>query len=354
MKPFKIALVGYGFGGRIFHAPFIAKMSPTFFELDTILTSNPKNVELAKTQFPTATIVSKIEQVLNNEAIDIVVIATPNQLHYPYAKQALESGKHVVVEKPFTISTSEANELIDLAKSKDKVITINHNRRWDSDFKTVKKVIEAGYLGKLVEYEAHFDRFRNYIKPNAWKEDTELGAGILYDLGSHLIDQALLLFGKPQALFADLRAQRKNSSVTDSFELILYYENLKVTLKASMLVRIDLPKYKLFGRNGTFINYGPDRQEADLIAGKNPEESTWGIEEQSKWGTIHTTYNGEEMTGQIQSEAGSYDQFYSNLYQVLQGEAELAVKAEQARDVVSIIELALKSQEKRKVLEVTF
>ncbi|MGB0525656.1 MAG: Gfo/Idh/MocA family oxidoreductase [Flammeovirgaceae bacterium] len=349
MQPINVALIGFGLGGRIFHAPFITQT--VGFELKLIQTSNPKNIALAQKEYPTASIVSDYEAVLADSSILLIVLAIPNRFHFDYAQKALEAGKHVVVEKPFTVTSQEAKTLIELAQQQQKLLTVHHNRRWDSDFLTIKKVIANNWLGKLVEYEAHFDRFRNYIKPNAWKEEPEIGGGILYDLGSHLIDQALQLFGLPEAVFADLRAQRAQSEVIDNFEVILYYPQLKATLKASMLVRQDLPKFLLFGQEGTFVKHGSDPQEADLLANQRPTMKTnWGLEKEATWGSLNTNMNHSHFVGRIESEAGNYGLFYQNLYQAITKNHPLAVSPESARVVIKVIELAIQSHQSRKVI----
>ena len=349
MKQFNLALVGYGLGGRIFHAPFIS--TTTGLQLKKIMTSNPKNIALAQSEYPEAEITDSYEEIIADKNIDAIVLAIPNHLHFPYAQQAIQQHKHVIIEKPFTISVEEADELIQLATEHQVKLTINHNRRWDSDFLTVQKVIESGSLGKLVEYEAHFDRFRNYLKPNAWKEETVSGSGILYDLGSHLIDQALMLFGKPQSIFADTRKQREGSKVVDQFELLLFYKELKVTLKASMLVRQDLPKFLLFGQEGTFIKYGKDVQETELLSGLRPNnQHTWGKEPTSIHGQINTTINDINFNGTIESELGNYGLFYHNFYQALLGQEKLLVDPKQARDVIKLITAAIESNKRQQVI----
>lgn len=349
MSTFNIALIGYGLGGRIFHAPFIDTVDG--FTISKIATSNPTNIALAQQQFPTATIIQDYQEALNDENIDIIVLAIPNSFHFQYAARALEAGKHVVVEKPFTINSEEAELLIRLAQQKGLLLTVHHNRRWDSDYLTIRKVIADGLLGDLMEYEAHFDRFRNYIKPNAWKEKPEEGSGILYDLGSHLIDQALQLFGIPQGIFADLRSQRANSTVVDNFELILYYEQVKVSLKAGMLVRQDLPRYILLGREGTFVKHGKDPQEEALINGRLPKNhSNWGMEPKPHWGTIDTTIGTSHLQGTIESVQGNYGIFYHNLHETLLGHNELLVKPEEAWAVIKVIEKAIESNREKRVV----
>lgn len=345
MKNINTAIAGYGKGARIYNAPIIASVEG--FEVKKILSSTPENIAAAKEDFPHAEVVAKYDEILKDPEVELVIITTPNHLHASFAKKAIKAGKHVVVEKPFTPTSREADELIELAKKKGVLLTVNHNRRLDSDFLTVKKLLEQKKLGKVVQYEAHFDRFRNEVTKN-WKEDKDNeGNGILYDLGSHLIDQALHLFGTPNEVFADIRIQRKEAEVPDNFELLLYYKNLKVSLNAGMLVKEKGPTYSIHGTKGSFIKYGDDPQEEMLKLGLKPNGHWgWGIEADEIWGK----YNGLEESGIIESEQGDYRNFYKNLYEALSGNEELHVKPEEARDVIKVIELALQSNsEKRRV-----
>ncbi|MBK5241406.1 Gfo/Idh/MocA family oxidoreductase [Clostridium sp.] len=341
-KKINVGLIGYGVSGRVFHAPIISSVPG--LNLYKIYETNEKNIENIKKKYLNILVTSNIDEFFQDENIDLVVIAVPNTAHYNLAKRALEGGKNVVVEKPFTINTKEADEIIELSKLKNKLLTVHHNRRWDSDFKTVKKVIQSNLLGDIVEYEAHYDRFRNYIKQNAWREKKLPGSGILYDLGSHLIDQAQCLFGLPKEIFADLRVQREDGENIDNFEVILSYDNLKVTLKAGMLVKEIGPHFTILGNKGSFIKYGMDVQEENLkndLIPKNIEG--WGREPSSLWGNINTEINGLQLTGKIESELGDYREFYENVYRSILGETELEVNPKQARNTIRIIELAEKS-----------
>lgn len=348
-KMIQVGLVGFGLSGRVFHAPFISNVPG--LNLKLIRETRQENIAIAHALFPEARIVSDTQAILLDQDIELVVLATPNPTHFALAKEALQAGKHVLVDKPFTTTTAEADALIELAQKQDRLLTVFHNRRWDSDFKTVRKIVESRLLGNLVEYEAHFDRFRQYVKPDTWKEEDLPGSGILYDLGSHLIDQALCLFGHPQEIMGDLRIQRQRSRVVDNFEVVLYYKGLKVILKAGMLVKIAGPHFTLSGDQGAFVKYGMDVQEDALKTGKLPGNTPdWGIEPETIWGTINTTIQGLQMNSKIESVPGNYTGLYQNIYQAILGEAELNVKPEQARDVIKVIELAMQSsEEKRRV-----
>lgn len=340
MEKLNVALVGFGNGGQFYNAPVISSVDG--LEIKKIMTS--RHAEPAKKDFPEAVVVQDFLEVTGDPAIDLVVITTPNHLHKKFAEPALNADKHVVVEKPFTPNIKDADELISLAKKKNKILSIHHNRRWDSDFLTIQQILKEKKLGEIVEYEAHFDRFRNEIK-EGWKEEKEVeGSGILYDLGSHLIDQALVLFGNPQEIFADLRIQRKGSEVIDNFEVLLFYPDLKVSLKAGMLVKEKGPTYSVFGRKGSFIKYGVDVQEEALKNGRKPKDDPdWGKEPKSIWGKLNTL--DEEKP--VQSEPGNYTRFYRNVYNSILGKEDLLVKPEEARDVIKVIELAMQSNKER-------
>lgn len=351
MKKLHVGLAGFGPGGHVFNAPIIG--STEGFIIAAAMTSNPQNIKVAREKYPQASIVADYDQLLKNEQLDLIVITTPNHTHYPMAKEALLAGKHVVVEKPFTVTTREAEDLIRLAKEKQVVLSINHNRRWDSDFQTVRQIIASKRLGKIVEFQAHFDRFRNYIKPG-WKEQEDVpGSGILYDLGSHLIDQALLLFGLPSEVFALLSSQRADSKVTDNFEVFLIYPDLKVRLSAGMLVKHPGPRYTVLGRNGSFLKFGMDPQEAALKEGQYPRDmSFWGVEDSQIWGELHLDSDGKTSIEKIRSEPGDYRKFYQNIYQAIVNKAPLEVTPEQARRVIQIIEASYRSHQTKRMVAV--
>jgi predicted dehydrogenase len=291
-------------------------------------------------------VVRKAEDILNDPEIDIVLVNTPDHTHFEYTKAALEAGKHVVVEKPFIHEIAEGEALIDLAHRKGRVLTVFQSRRWEGDFITIQKIIENKLLGRLVVYEAHFDRFRNFIR-DSWKEKAGLKASTLYNLGSHLIDQALVLFGMPDAVYADLRKQRTGSEVDDLFDLNLYYPGLKVTLKSSYLVREQGPRFMLHGTEGSYVKYGIDPQEEALVAGRYPNEADWGREPEANWGILNTDMNGIHFKGPVETYPGCYQNFYYNLYDSLVNGKEPAVKAEESLNVIKIIKAAYESDDKR-------
>jgi predicted dehydrogenase len=347
-KTINTGIIGFGNSGQTFLAPFI-DANPGF-SLKKISTSDPVKGEKAKAVYPETEIVNDADAIINDDAIELVLIGTPNTSHLSLAKQALLAGKHVVVEKPFTITSADADELIAVAKQQKKILTVHHNRRFDSGHNTVKKVIESKALGTLVEYEVHYDRFRRELRRGAWREKPLPGSGILYDLGAHLIDGALELFGIPEAITCLMLTQRPGLQVEDNFEVILNYAGLKVTLKAGMLVKVPGPVYTLYGDHGTFIKYGMDVQEEALKKDLKPNTPDWGIEPKEIWGKLTTEENGADITRTIKSESGRYQDFFQNVYDAIAEGKELIVKPEQSRQTIRVIELAFQSNREKKTV----
>jgi scyllo-inositol 2-dehydrogenase (NADP+) len=342
MKKINTAIIGFGMAGRVFYAPFVGNIPD--FCLKTISTTNPASIAIAQESYPNTQIVADAQAILDDPSIDLVIIGTPNEVHAKWAKAALLRGKHVIVDKPFTVTTAEADELIEVAKQQNRILSVHHNRRFVSDFRTVKKVIESGVLGNLAEYEAHYDRFRPALRPQAWREHQVPGAGIWYDLGSHLVDQVLVLFGLPIAIYGDLRRQRPEAAACDHFEVVFNYPNLKVTLKGSMLAKSAAPTFALHGDKGSFIKNGMDVQEDDLKAGFNPKNKrNWGKEPQKIWGTLTTENEGITQKSLIKSEIGAYQDYFLNVAKTIRGEADLLVTSQQSRAVIRLIELAEES-----------
>ena len=339
-------IVAYGMSGKVFHAPLLSCHQG--FHLKTIC-ERSKNE--AKNLYPRVFIANSIEEILNDKEIELVIINTPDHTHAEFAHKALMAGKHVIVEKPFTLRASEAEDLLNLAIRKNKLITVFQNRRWDGDFITIQKIVKNDLLGRLVDYEAHFNRYRNYIQPNTWKEDVSTGTGTLYNLGSHLIDQALVLFGMPNAVFSDILTHRTDGQVDDFFDLNLYYKELRVSLKASCLVREPGPRYSLHGTHGSFIKYGIDPQEEALKHGMLPNNLDWGKEPKSSWGTVNTDKQGLHYVGKIETFPGNYMAFYNNVYDAIVKGTELAVKPQEAINIIKIIEAAFESSKNKKVIE---
>ena len=347
MNPIKTALLSYGMSGEIFHAPLLA-VNPGFALTSIVQRSSEK----ARQRYPYVKIAKQVSDVINDDAIELIVINTPNESHYPYATQALEAGKHVIVEKPFTVTLREADDLIALAKKKNKVLTVFQNRRWDGDFMTVKKVVENKWVGKIAEFELHYDRYRNYIEANTWKEEQGPGSGILYNLGSHMLDQVLALFGMPVEVDARVGIQRPNGKVEDFYDIRMQYKDFHAIVKSSYLVREATPRYILHGTDGSFIKYGIDPQEQSLKDGKVPGTSGWGTDAKELWGKLNTTIGGLHVEGHVETIAGDYTQFYKNVYESIRDGKPLAVKPEESRDGIKLIEACYESNRSRKAIKI--
>jgi predicted dehydrogenase len=345
MEIINTALLSFGMSGKLFHAPFIkAHKGFSFYAV----WERSKN--LAQELYPGVKTYRSLEELLADKAIELVIVNTPNVTHFDYVKAALLSGKHVVVEKPFTVTVAEGEELINLAAAKNLVLSVYHNRRYDSDYKIVKKVVHEDLLGVIVEAEFHFDRYREALSPKQHKETAGAGTGALYDLGSHLIDQALQLFGFPEAIFADIRTIRPFSQVDDYFDLLLYYSSKRVRLKCSYLVREPLPAYILHGRKGSFIKTKSDVQETALLAGQWPSESSWGLEPETERGLLHTEQEGAILRQTLPSERGNYLDYYEGIYSAIRNGAEPPVTGEEGVAVVRIIEAAFESAGKKRLI----
>lgn len=340
-----VGLVGYGVAGRVFHAPLIAALPQ--LHLKSVV---ERHTRLAEQRYPSVHTARHLDELLADLAIDLVVIATPNESHFPQAQQALQAGKHVVLDKPFTVTSTEADALIALARQVDRRLTVFHNRRWDGDFRTVQQLLAAGRLGRLATYEANFDRFRPGRNANAWREAPRPGAGLLYDLGVHLIDQALQLFGWPQSLTAHLYRQREAAEVDDAFSLRLDYGQHQAILQASMLARAPRPRFALYGTQGSFVKQGLDPQESALRAGQVPAGDSWGHDPAGQWGQLHGDIDGLPFQGQIETLPGDYRAFYQNVYAAITGPEALAVLPTQARDTIRLIELARQSHQEQRTL----
>ena len=291
--------------------------------------------------FPDAKISRSMEQLLEMDEVELVIITTPNSSHFSYAKQALQAGKHVVVDKPFTIESSEAKELIDIAKEMGKVVSVYQNRRYDSDFLTIQEILAENTLGNILEFEAHYDRFVPQIKQNAWREESLPGCGMLFDLGSHLIDQAFCLFGLPHTITADLRSQRPHAKTDDYFDIRLDYGHMRVLLKCSMLVLEFGPRYTIHGDKGSYIKFGIDPQEKHLRSNELPnQDSNWGAEDEKDYGQITTESLGKIHRHIKKSKNGNYGLYYENLYLAIREGLELREKPEHGYNTIRAIELA--------------
>lgn len=345
IQPIHTALCSFGMSGWVFHAPFIS-VNPHF----NLYGVWERTKNLAEQKYPSINTFRTLEEMLADEMIELVIVNTPSITHYEYAKKALLAGKHVIVEKPFTGKLSEGEELIALAGTMKRKLSVYHNRRYDSDYKTIKKILEKKLLGNILEAEFHYDRFDDNLSYKVHKETPGIGVGALYDLGSHLIDQALKLFGMPTAVFADIFPMRPVSLVDDYFEVLLYYPYSRVRLKASYQTKEALPGYVLHGNKGSFIKHKTDVQETDLQAGKIPGSQNWGTEPDAQKGLIHTVINGNTIKEKIISEQGNYGEYYEGVYNAIRFDADLPVTAEEGLAVIRVIEAAYKSNDEKRVI----
>ena len=293
-------------------------------------------------RYPDVEFVRSVDELLTR-AVDLVVIATPNPSHHPIAKQCLLAGRHVVIDKPFTTTAADAEELVQLGKAKQRVLSAYQNRRYVGDFVTLQNLLSDGALGRVVLFESHFDRFRPELRPTAWREQPHPGSGIWFDLGAHLLDQALVLFGHPQAIAADILIERDGAAADDAFDVRLHYPHTRVLLRASMLVASPGPTFAVHGTKGSFIKYGLDPQEAALKTGRTPDEPNWDAEPPELYGQLTTP--GETRT--IPTIPSSFTHYYENIRDAILGRAQLAVTPDQALDVMHGLELAVTSSQKR-------
>lgn len=340
-----VGLIGYGLSGKIFHTPLM--LATERFDILKVMTTREDEVA---SDLPDAEIAYSAMEIFEDEQIDLVVICTPTEQHYYYAKEALLHGKHVVVEKPFVVSSEQGKELIELSRDLELVLSVFQNRRWDSDFLTLQECMSQGLLGEIHTYRAHFDRYRPEVK-DRWKEMSSQGGGVLYDLGAHLIDQALLLFGIPLTVWADVQSQREGSGAPDYFQLIFGYENgLRVDLRAGSLVMNPAPRFEVHGSNGSFLKYGFDPQEDQLKLGMTPKEEQWGKEPEDQYAQVITLLDGKPDLFRVPGMIGNYDRFYEGIYDSIVDGVPVEVQPTEALEVIHAIELAIKSAKVGKVL----
>ncbi len=333
----KLGLMGYGFAGSTFHAPVIAHSGRT--ALAAIATSQAGR---ARADYPDAAgvdIVPDFDALLAREDIPCIVIATPNDTHFDLARRALDAGKHVVVDKPVTLSGADAKTLAELATQRGLLLAPFHNRRWDGDFMTLRALIADGKLGRVTHYESHFDRFRPVI-PKRWREEAAHGGGLLFDLGPHLIDQALALFGAPQSISATVRQQRDNAQVPDYVHLQLHYADKEVILHASALTALPPPRFTVHGTRGSYVINGLDVQEDQLKAGLRPGDAGFG---KNASGLLREADGERDTQSVCATQDGDYAGFYRALAETLLDGKPFPVAAHDAVDVMNIIDLAIRS-----------
>lgn len=347
MATIHTALLSFGMSGKVFHAPFI-DLHPGF----QLLGSWGRSSKEVQKHYPGTRSYSSLEDVLADPLIDLVIVNTPTYTHYEYVKRALEAGKHVVVEKAFTTTSEEAAELVSLARMTNLKLCVYQNRRWDSDFKTVCEVINQGLIGDVVETTFGFLRYAPVLSPKAHKEDPGPGAGIVKDLGPHIIDQAFFLFGMPQAVFGEIAITRPGSQVDDYFHLLLRYETFRVHLKGGYFYREPGPSYILHGKKGSFVKVRGDVQEDQLKAGMKPDHPDYGVELDENQGLLHTLKGDQIVREHRETLKGDYREYYAQVYEaIVNGKAE-PVSGGDGLNVMKIIDAAIESWQKGRWVEV--
>lgn len=338
----RVGLIGYGYASKTFHAPLIA--GTPGMALAAVSSSDATKVHA---DWPGVPVVSEPKHLFNDPNIDLIVIPTPNDIHFPLAKAALEAGKHVVVDKPFTVTLSQARELDALAKSLGRLLSVFHNRRWDSDFLTVKALLSEGTLGEITFFESHFDRFRPQVR-NRWREQAGPGSGIWYDLAPHLLDQAVNLFGLPVSMTVDLAQLRPGAQTTDYFHAVLSYPQRRIVLHGTMVAAAESARYILHGTRGSYVKFGLDPQEERLKNGERLPQEDWGYDMRDG---VVTKVEGETLVEEtLLTIPGNYPAYYAAVRDALNGTGENPVPASQAIQIMELIELGIESAKHRATL----
>jgi scyllo-inositol 2-dehydrogenase (NADP+) len=343
----RVGVIGFGLAGQAFHAPVIRGVPG--MELACIL---ERRGSLAQQKYPSVRVARTLEELLSDKTIQLCVVATPNDSHFDLTKACLLDGRDVVVDKPFAPTMAECVELVRIAKERKRLITVYQDRRWDGAFMTVRKLIASGKLGQVAEYEARFDRFRPEAKPNAWREKPDqAAAGVLWDLGPHLLDGALVLFGEPQTITAKAIRQREVSQVDDSFDVCMEYPHTRAYSRARILAYAPGPHLLIHGTKGSFVKYGMDPQEERLRNEKIPPGTDWGADwgedPEELWGTLNLV--GVPGT-KLKTERGDYRGFYANVRDAITSGAALDVTPEQALRTMRAVLLAHKSSREQRTV----
>jgi scyllo-inositol 2-dehydrogenase (NADP+) len=339
----EVGLVGFGLAGRAFHAPVIRAV-PGLHLAAIVQRSGAEAAE----KYPDVRIVRSLDELLSMPEIRLVVIATPNDTHYPLARKCLEAGRDVVVDKPFATTLEEAKSLVETAKETRRLLTVYQNRRYDGDFQAIRALVADGTLGRIVRFESAYDRFRPKLKPGAWRETARPGSGILFDIAPHLIDHALVLFGLPEAVTGDIRIERENAVADDAFDVTLHYsDGMRAVLRSSILAAAPRPRFVLFGTQGSFVKQTFDPQEMNLRRGDIPADKPWGFEPEENWGVLTVPAGDSFERRRIPSATCDYRDYYSNVRDAILGRAALAVTPEHSLHVVRMLELARESCRKR-------
>ena len=331
----RVGVIGFGMAGKIFHTAVIAETPG--LELACIVQRKGSEAAAA---YPGVKVARSIEEMLADETISLAVVATPSGDHYAHAAQCLRARRNVVVDKPFTTTSEEAGDLIRLAKENGVFLTAYQNRRWDGDSVTMQQVVEAGELGRIVTYEAHIDRYRAVPRLQVWRENGGPGGGILFDIGSHLIDQAAMLFGDPDSVWADVRTEREGAVIDDAFDIQLKFGSVTALLRSTLTAVTPGPRFTIHGTRGSFVKHGIDPQEDALKAGAKFSDPGFGEEPESQWGELQIA---GEAPRKIKTAAGDYRGLYANVRDALLGAGTLRVKPEEALRTTRIIELCRES-----------
>jgi scyllo-inositol 2-dehydrogenase (NADP+) len=332
----RVGLVGFGMAGRVFHAPLISSVDG--LELAAVV---ERNSNQAAERYPNIVTHRSLEAMLADTSL-----ATPNGSHFDVARQILESGRSVVVDKPTAVKSEQIAELMKLAFTRNLLLVPFHNRRWDSDFRTIRNLLHEQAVGRVVHLESTFDRWRPVSRARAWKDDPSQG-GLLLDIGTHLADQALELFGKPHAVSADVTRERDGEGSNDSFTLRLAYPGFSVTLASNALSTLARPRFHLRGNKGNFWKWGLDPQEAALNKVKRIDDPLWGEEPLDAWGTLSVESEGVVTSHPVISQPGDYRLFYSGVRNALLGSSEAPVSALSAWQTARLLEWAEESSRKR-------
>ncbi len=342
MKEIRVALIGYGLAGKVFHAPLIAHTAG--MRMAAIVTSNPERVNEAQKAFPQAEILDSADKIFQSaDRFDLVVIASPNKFHAPQAKASLENEIAVVVDKPFATTVNDCEELVQLSKTKRTMLTVFHNRRWDNDFLTLRKLLDHGTLKKVVRFESRFERYRPVVNLEKWRESgsTEDGGGLLFDLHSHLIDQALNLFGTVKNVYAEVSCVREGATADDDAFVALEFDSgVRAHLWANVVSAIKGPRFRVLALNGSYEKYGLDPQEDALREGKTPSSKDWGVEPSEMAGRIVTQHDGSTIDQKMVSERGCYERFYQGVADSVRDGTPPPVDPADALNTMRVIEAA--------------
>jgi scyllo-inositol 2-dehydrogenase (NADP+) len=341
------AICSYGMSGKVFHAPLISAESQ--LNLHSILQRSDNS---ARTDYANVKVVKSFEEIIHNPEIDLVIVNTPNEFHYSMTKAALLAGKHVVTEKPFILDLDQGQELIALAQQQQKILSVFHNKRLETDHLTVQKILAQGQLGRVVEIEWHYDRYRTNITHKAWKENNLPGAGTWFDLGIHMVDSMLCLLGRPQAVNADMRSLRRADGATDYFNVCFHYVDMRVLLRSNTFVSEKGATVSIHGDIGSFLKFGQDVQEQQLIKGLKPYEKNWAEHAEDNYGILHNHSSGVSNREKTLSERGCYEMFYRNIADAILGKEELKFKPQEALLAVEMILAAEESNRLQRIIEV--